>query len=134
MIRLIVLILALTTFTLLTFSTACDSNNIYGTWKLVEEKKMYDDSESLSIFAVPKSEQNEDDKKDEVRQIELQFSEPNKLITIDNGFEQKTTFNLNGKELKLGNREYKVVELTSNKLIISHENLSGEVQLIFEKE
>jgi hypothetical protein len=132
--RSIVTMLALTTFTLFAFSTASDSNNIYGTWKLVEEKKMYDDSESLSIFAVPKSEQKEDDKKDEVRQIELQFSEPNKLISIDNGFEQKTSFNLDGKKLILGNRQYKLVKLTEKKMIISHENLSGEVQLIFEKE
>ncbi len=93
--------------------------HLLGSWQLVEELRDDDGEDLPSIMAVPESEKPEE--VEEVRDIQLHFSKPNLLRTVDSGIEYNSTFQVKGSGIILGNREYKIKSLTRDQMILEEQ-------------
>lgn len=115
-----------------TLLVAQSTGQLIGSWKLVKEKKLYkEDKDQPSIMAVPEDEQSTSEP--QPRTAELHFLDRNTLRSIDNGYEQTTTYELDGNNLILGDREYILNKLTKKKLVFIEEGLFGNTKIIFRK-
>lgn len=115
-----------------TFLLAQTSEQLIGSWKLHKEKKLYKEEKNLpSIMSVPEDEESTSEP--QPRTAELHFLKGNTLRSVDGGSEQTTTFQLEGNNLTLGNREYLLKRLTKSKLIFIEEGLFGNTKIIFRR-
>jgi len=124
-----VLIILFISFSIFTWGQE-KQTDIMGSWVLVKEKRPRVKNEP-SIMAIPPSEERKIE--DTPRQIQFTFFGINDLKSTDDGVVQHVKFEIREKALVVGNREYKIVKISKNKMILSYELIGEEIKWVFQK-